>query len=183
MPNNINTIQYDNKSFRFSPHTEHSHVHGTNVMLYDDASKPDRQSNALKLDNKFKATALGISSSAILFVSMSGPQQNPDINFSVGEENISVNAYEYLSGYGEYLDNAPQELKEQFEQNPYVFEQYERDWSIEFFREKLADLVEGPDEFFFELYGGLDNAMGDIGRMLVSGVSGCVEADHEGYDL
>ena len=164
MSGNINIIQYDHKSFRFSPYTVHSHVPDSGIMLYDDASVPDRQGNALKLDNKFNATAVNTSDSAILSVSLSESQ---NIDFKVGEQTVSVSAYEYLSGYDEYIMNAPQEMQESFESDPFVFADYERKWSIAFFKNKLSDIIDGPDEFFFELYSGLDNAMGDIGRMKV----------------
>ncbi len=121
MSNNITAISFDKRTFRFSPFTQHEDVsfgEGATVMLYDDSLAPERGSNVLKLPEKFRAAAQNTDKISILYVALSGLRADPNIDFTVEGQKVSVRAADYLKGYGYFLKNAPNRRAHEVRKRP-----------------------------------------------------------------
>ena len=108
----IIAISFDNKTFRFSPYTQHQAAGGENVTIdvYDNSLRPSRQSNVIRLTEEFSgaATVYKDETEAALYIKLSGLRADPNIDFTIGDTTISISAYEYLAGYSEYLETLPE---------------------------------------------------------------------------
>ncbi|MCB1593239.1 MAG: hypothetical protein KDI90_12400 [Alphaproteobacteria bacterium] len=191
MAHTINTIVFDKRTFRHSPFTTHDRVNlgsggGSAIFVYDDADVPGRHNNVLTLPETFRGVATGpdAAENNILYIGLSGLRADPMIEFTVNHQKVSVPAAEYISGYLEYAETLPPEELAKLEVDEHALDGIEERWSIDFFREKLKGLVDGPDAFFFQVYRGIDNAMGDMQRMIIlHSIGSDNKAAHGSFDL
>lgn len=174
MPQNINTIIFDKKTFRHSPFTTHDRVDlgnggGSAILLYGDSEVPHTDTHVINLPAAFRGVATGPDPGPqkMLYISLSGPRENPAIDFTVNQQKVSVSAADYVCGYLDYAETLPPSELAKLEVDEHALDDTELRWSVDFFREKLRGLVDGPDEFFFQIYKGIDNAMGDQQRLLI----------------
>lgn len=190
MAHDIQKIIFDKRTFRHSPYTTHDRVDlgnggGSAIFLYDNAEVPERHSNVLSLPAAFQGVATGPDpgDQKILYIGLSGLRMDPMIDFTVNHQKVSVRAADYIAGYLEYAEALPAEQLAKLEVDEHALDEVERRWSVDFFREKLQGLVDGPDEFFFQVYRGIDNAMGDQARMMILMSRGNADnARHGTYD-
>lgn len=174
MTHNISKIVFDKRTFRHSPFTTHDHVDlgsggGSAIMLYDDSGVPQVGGNEIYLPATFAGVATGPAAGGqnTLHIGLSGLRADPMIDFTVNQQKVSVRAAEYLAGYLEYAETLPPEELAKLEIDEHALDDVEERWSVNFFREKLHGLVDGPDDFFFQIYRGIDNAMGEQQRMMI----------------
>lgn len=182
--NNITKIVFDKRTFRPSPFTTHDRVDlgnggGSAILLYDNAGVPQAGGNEIYLPATFRgvATGPGAGEQNTLHIGLSGLRADPMIAFTVDQQKVSVRAADYIRGYLDYAETLPPEELAKLEVDEHALDEVEERRSIDFFRDKLKGLVDGPDEFFFQVYRGIDNAMGEQQRMII-----LMTADQDGKE-
>ncbi|HBR68577.1 MAG TPA: hypothetical protein DEA55_04285 [Rhodospirillaceae bacterium] len=173
MPGQIIAIEFDKTKFRHSPYTQHNapiDEGGVTFYTYRDHITPTIRSHVVSFDDDadFEAVALGASGPCVLFVSLSGYKADPNLDFIINNQKHSIKASDYVIGYIEHMRSvAPPELLQRVADEPNILDDFEKEWSIPFFKERLSNLIRGTNVFFHCLYKGIDNAMGDTQRSLI----------------
>ncbi len=182
MAQDITKIIFDKRTFRRSPFTTHDSADfssggGAAILLYEDAEVLKDESHMIKLPDAFAGVAAGGNSGEqkTLSIAMSGYCADPNIDFTLNGRTVSVRAADYLTGLNNLVWTLPVNRADILSDNlDHVIDTYDqrwidhqRRWSVDFFREKLSGLVDGPDHFFLQIYRGINNAIDKQQKMLI----------------